>query len=786
MLCLSKNSYLRIFVNPGPDLKRGVLLAASTGNRDVFTLMLPMTEFHNNRTGSRPSQLGSKFTNASRERKVVASLPLSHRNQPRAQSNINDNYCVQSVTRLKDFACVPGQSNLNPSPVMEKHRALSNKSEIVFLHVNSFVANVHSVTGLPQKKGVNPNYCYSQTEIKYVKGVPCVGHLSSGNIVTNVPTALHPPVGARLHQFWEKWEALGSSPKVVTILREGYTLPFRFRPNLTRSPTVISNYVNPQRQSHLLEALSQLTNKNAVEPVANQNSLGFYNRLSGWRPILDLSTLNTFLNTESFKMKTPDTIWTCLQTGEWVTSIDFKDAYFHIPIHSQSRKYMRFHIQGQSYQFKALPFGLSTAPMEFTVVAKEVKLMALQRGIRIHQYLDDWLVRATSHQPCLQHTQTLVALCRELGWLVNEEKSGLDPKQVFNFVGYQFDLGEGKVRPTPECWQTLTDKILSIRSGVSGPTVHVPHRASDSHRKTSPPRWTSRETHTVALEKQLEGTRITRKGDTRSQVDPPSLTRSQVDPPTTGKKQCSSRSTITPTKTCSADIYRRIKRRVGHSIKRMHCKGNLVSSRKQVAHKSLGTKGGLSGLQRVPRPLFKQYSPDSHRQHNSGCLYQQRAGDEVGLPVCPTVENPVLVYQETGNPQSMSHPRPAECDSRQAIQTRPDHSDGMVPSPRGVQDYMLPVAPATGGPVCHQIQQQTTIVCITGSRPPGMGSGCTQPVLGKSGPICLPTSSRLGQSGGEVAGLPLQQDHSDCPRVAQHALVLGSSVSVQSDPPVSA
>ena len=62
---------------------------------------------------------------------------------------------------------------------------------------------------------------------------------------------------------------------------------------------------------------------------------------------------------------------------------------------------------------------VSTAPMEFTVVAKEVKLMALQKGTRIHQYLDDWLVRATSHQTCLQHTQTLVALCRELGWLVN-------------------------------------------------------------------------------------------------------------------------------------------------------------------------------------------------------------------------------------------------------------------------------------------------------------------------------------------------------------------------------
>ena len=43
-------------------------------------------------------------------------------------------------------------------------------------------------------------------------------------------------------------------------------------------------------------------------------------------------------------------------------------------------------------------------------------------------------------------------------------------------------------------------------------------------------------------------------------------------------------------------------------------------------------------------------------------------------------------------------------------------------------------------------------------------------------------SSHLGQSGGEVAGLPMQQDHTDCTRVAQHALVLGPSSHVQSDP----
>ena len=203
-----------------------------------------------------------------------------------------------------------GQIVLNPSPVIARDNKVTVYSLVVFC-----VANAHSVTGLPQKKAVNPNYCHNHTEIKYVKDVSCVGHLSSANLVTNVPTvAIDPPVGARLHNFWEKWEALGSSPKVVSTLRESYTLPFRFRPNLTRLPTVLSNYHNPSKQAHQLEALYQLVNKNAVELVANQNSLGFYNRLflvpkpnNRWRPVLDPSTLNTFLNTESFKMETPET-----------------------------------------------------------------------------------------------------------------------------------------------------------------------------------------------------------------------------------------------------------------------------------------------------------------------------------------------------------------------------------------------------------------------------------------------------------------------------------------------
>ena len=143
--------------------------------------------------------------------------------------------------------------------------------------------------------------------------------------------------------------------------------------------------------------------------------------------------LETYSRSEQTNLS--ETIRTSFQQGEWVTS-DFKDTYFHTPIQEQSRKYPRFHIQGRAHQFKALPFGLSTAPMEFTVIPKEVKLMAIHRDLRIHQYLDDWLVRARSHQACPQHTQELVKMYQQLVWLVNLEKSELEPKQNFDFVGY--------------------------------------------------------------------------------------------------------------------------------------------------------------------------------------------------------------------------------------------------------------------------------------------------------------------------------------------------------------
>ena len=359
------------------------------------------------------------------------------------------------------------------SSVLNKVQMTSslNSQSVSYLAVD----HAHSVCfqGQPQKKGISP--CTQKIEIKDVKGVSCASQCLFAPHVPNVPNVVpNLAVEGRLQKFWHVWLTLGANPRVVSILREGYTLPFKIRPRLTRSPVIKSGYAHPGKSKALFQALIELTNKLVVEKVVIRSSLAFYNRLflvpksnHRWRPILDLSHLNLFLKPGTFKMETPEIVRLSLQRGERVTSLDFSDAYFHIPISQRSRKYLRFFLGKKAYQFTALPFDLATAPLEFTKVVKEVKLMAQARGIRIHQYLDDCLVRAPDQETCRLHTQTLLALCRELGWVVNMEKSELTPQQVFNFVGYWFDLLSGRVLPTQDRWITLQQKLQFIKGRKS-------------------------------------------------------------------------------------------------------------------------------------------------------------------------------------------------------------------------------------------------------------------------------------------------------------------------------
>ena len=68
-----------------------------------------------------------------------------------------------------------------------------------------------------------------------------------------------------------------------------------------------------------------------------------------WRLIIDLSTLNLRFQQTSFKMETLQSVLLSVRPGDWMVSLDLKDAYLRVPMHPESRKFLRFMVGERVY-----------------------------------------------------------------------------------------------------------------------------------------------------------------------------------------------------------------------------------------------------------------------------------------------------------------------------------------------------------------------------------------------------------------------------------------------------
>ena len=100
---------------------------------------------------------------------------------------------------------------------------------------------------------------------------------------------------------------------------------------------------------------------------------------SGHRPLPSLR----FVDVSHFQMVTIQSVLLSVRQGDWMASIDLKEAYLQVPVHPASRHFLRFMFCGTVYQFKALCFGLSTAPQVFTWVMAPVSAILHSLGIRM-------------------------------------------------------------------------------------------------------------------------------------------------------------------------------------------------------------------------------------------------------------------------------------------------------------------------------------------------------------------------------------------------------------------
>ena len=168
-------------------------------------------------------------------------------------------------------------------------------------------------------------------------------------------------VGGCLAPHWRRWQAVGAESWVMSVLRDGYRVPFKDSPPpLSRTPVSFLTYrADSPRAQALWQEVEAMLAKGALEIALNLGP-GFYSRLflvekasGGWQPVISLSHLNEFVQLTPFKMETVAFVLLSVREGDFLASLDLKDAYFQIPIHPSSRKLLRFTLEGTVYQFRA-------------------------------------------------------------------------------------------------------------------------------------------------------------------------------------------------------------------------------------------------------------------------------------------------------------------------------------------------------------------------------------------------------------------------------------------------
>jgi hypothetical protein len=147
-------------------------------------------------------------------------------------------------------------------------------------------------------------------------------------------------------------------------------------------------------------------------------------------------------------METPVSVRDAVREGDWATSIDLTDAYFHIPIHRSFRKWLRFMWNGEAFQFRALPFGLSLALWVFYSHRERAVLTRSKQG-GSPQGLPRRLAHLGRFQAVVSGSHQFAAGC-VTSPRVSVHLSEIEscPSQSFTYLGMDFVTVSFTVRPS--------------------------------------------------------------------------------------------------------------------------------------------------------------------------------------------------------------------------------------------------------------------------------------------------------------------------------------------------
>ena len=247
----------------------------------------------------------------------------------------------------------------------------------------------------------------------------------------------------RIKNFYNGWSDITSDKFILNLVKHGIFIEFdNFSPQ-----SIVPRQYNFNEIEHqaILSEIQSLLKKGVVKEVNHcfgefiSNVFVRPKRDGKFRMILNLCGLNEAVVYHKFKMSTLQSAINLMSKDCYMATLDWKDAYYCVPIHDTHKKLLRFQFDGNLYEFQALPNGLASGPRLFTKLTKPFFSHLRKMGLLNSPYIDDCLLLGDNFDDCKMNVLKTVELSKDTGFIVHPEKSILIPTQVIEYLGFILD-----------------------------------------------------------------------------------------------------------------------------------------------------------------------------------------------------------------------------------------------------------------------------------------------------------------------------------------------------------
>ena len=271
----------------------------------------------------------------------------------------------------------------------------------------------------------------------------------------------------RASKCYKFWTSICQDRQVLRHVG-GITIPFTENNIVQDKLPHEIRFSNRERQ-FVLETLQDLISTGCVQELDSQMENGWVSNIflrpkrnGSFRMILNLKPLNKLIAYQKFKMPNIHTVMSMIKRGDKLVSIDLSNAYSSLKIRDDQCRYLQFKFEGRFYRYLVLPNGIAIGHRVFVETTKAITRYLRKRGVNMIIYIDDTLLIHTSPTILRAHRDLAIETFRRCGFVVNYDKSLLEPSTQAEFLGFEFDTVRFTITLTKQKTQSAIKLVTQL------------------------------------------------------------------------------------------------------------------------------------------------------------------------------------------------------------------------------------------------------------------------------------------------------------------------------------